>query len=304
LCGSDINRIRYTTSEEPRVLGHEVAGQVVQVADGVTEFAVGDRVAIGHVHIPCGHCVYCRHGRPAMCRQFKRTKIDPGGYAEYVAVSADHLAHTVIKIPEDVSFAAATFVDPLACCMRGLSLSQVRPFDRVVVVGVGIMGLLFVQLLREIQAVAIAIDISDTRLQNAVACGAQHAFDSRHAPITPRVMEATHGEGADTVVLTFLNQQVLDEAVQLVRDGGNLCVFGPPVSEERMDLEMFGFFRRELHLFSSYSSAIEDMELALHWISSRKVDVERMITGETDLEGMLSAVAALDDHQYKIIVKP
>ena len=304
LCGSDINRIRYTASDEQRVLGHEVAGEVMEVDRGVTEFGVGDRVAIGHVHIPCMRCVYCRHGRPAMCRQFKRTKIEPGGYAEYVAVSADHLAHTVFKIPEGVSYAAATFIDPLACCLRGLGLSEVGAFDRVVVVGVGIMGLLFLQLLREHGAEALAVDISEARLQTARAFGARHVFNSSHGPVAPQVLAATQGEGADTVLLSFLNQTVLDDAIEYVRDGGNLCIFAPPVTEARLNVEMFGFFRRELHMVSSYSSVGPDLELALNWIASGKVEVERMITGETTLEGLQACVAALDEHQYKIIVRP
>jgi L-iditol 2-dehydrogenase len=304
LCGSDLNRIRFTSATEPRVIGHEIAGDVAAVDESVTQFKVGDRVAIGHVHVPCMHCVYCRHGSPAMCRQFKETKVVPGGYAEYVAVSPDHIAHTIIKIPEHVSYAAATFVDPLACCIRALDTAGIRPFDRVVIVGAGIMGLLFVQLLRELQAESWVFDISDYRLEMAKAFGANHVFNSKEGNTPDKVLSLTNGEGADIVLVTFITQATLDDAMQYVRDGGKLCVFAPPNKDPEYKLDFFSFFRRELKMFSTYSFFLEHLEMSMLYIATKKIDVESMITGTTNLEGMLSAVAAMDDRQIKLIVSP
>ncbi len=304
LCGSDLNRIRFTTTSDPRVIGHEIAGDVAAVDEGVTQFKVGDRIAIGHVHIPCMHCVYCRHGSPAMCRQFKESHVTPGGYAEYVAVSPDHMAHTIVKIPDHVSYADATFVDPLACCIRALDTSNILPFDRVVVVGAGIMGLLFVQLLRELQAESWVFDISDARLDMAKAFGANHVFNSKEGNIAEKVLSLTNGEGADVVLVTFITQDTLDEAMQYVRDGGKLCIFAPPNKDPEYKLDFFSFFRRELKMYSTYSFFLEHLEMSMLYIASKKIDVERMITGTTNLEGMLSAVAAMDDRQIKLIVSP
>lgn len=304
LCGSDINRIRYTTSDDVRVLGHEMTGEIVKIDPNVTDLEVGDRVAVGHVHIPCMHCDYCRHGSPAMCRQFKAVRVEPGGYAEYVALTHDHLAHSVIRIPDDVSDDAATFIDPLGCCLRAVNKSKVRPFDKVVVVGTGIMGQLFVMLLSKMKAEVIAVDISDYRLQKAREFGAAHTIKADNENLAEEILKITSGQGVDTVFLTFLNQVILDNALAYVRDGGNLCIFAPPVHELELKMDYFSFFRRELHMFSSYSSHIDEIIDTMDWITSKEVDVEKIITGTTDLDNLLDTVKNLTDKDFKIIVKP
>jgi L-iditol 2-dehydrogenase len=304
LCGSDLNRIRYTTSTEPRVIGHEVAGDIVAVDEGVTLFKPGERVAVAHVHIPCGHCRYCKHGAPAMCKQFKESRIIPGGYSQYIALSADHLAHTTIRIPEGVSYAAATFMDPVACCLNAINKSQVSIFDRVAVVGVGIMGQIFVQMLKELQAESFVMDVSQARLERARRYGANHVFNSAEGGVVEKILSLTNNEGVDVVLLTFLTQQILDEAMAYTRDGGKLVVFAPPIKELELKMNYFDFFRREMRMFSSYSSSIADIETTMQWIASKKVDVEDLITGYCTLDTFQSTVEAIDDRQLKIIVEP
>lgn len=304
LCGSDINRIRFTTSDDVRVLGHEMTGEIVKIDPNVTDYKIGDHVAVGHVHIPCMHCDYCRHGSPAMCRQFKQVRVEPGGYAEYVALTHDHLAHSVIAIPEGVTDAAATFIDPLGCCLRAVNKSKVLPFDKVVVVGTGIMGQLFVMLLKKLQVEVIAVDISEYRLEKAKEFGAAHALKADNEKLAEEILKITDGKGVDTVFLTFLNQSILDNAMSYVRDGGNLCVFAPPVKELELKIDYFSFFRRELHMFSSYSSYIDEIVDTFHWITSKKVDVEKLITGTSDLDNLLDTVKNLTDRDFKIIVNP
>lgn len=304
LCGSDINRIRHTNSDEARVLGHEVVGEIVSIENQSVDFKIGERVAVGHVHVPCMHCVYCRGGSPAMCRHFKSIRIEPGGYAEYIALTPDHLSHSVLRIPENVTDAAATFIDPLACCLRAVQMSEVAAFDRVVVVGAGIMGLLFVQLMRELHAECFVIDVSTHRLDVAKQFGAQHTYESSGAGLVDEIRSHTDGQGTDVVLFTYLNQQILSDALAYARDGARLCVFAPPIKTLDLQMDFFDFFRREMRMFSSYSSTMADLESAMQWIASGRVDVEAMITGHSDLEGMLEAVEGLDDTQLKIIIEP
>jgi len=304
LCGSDLNRIKFTTSDEARIIGHEVAGDIVAVDDGVTSFQVGDPVAVGHVHIPCGHCVYCRHGSPAMCKQFKETRIVPGGYSQYIALSADHLAHTTIPIPEGVSYAAATFLDPVACCLNAVAKAEVKMFDRVAVVGLGIMGQIFVQVLKELGAESFVMDISQPRLERACRYGADYSFDSRQEGLVEEILNLTDQAGVDVTLLTFLTQDILDQAMAYTRDGGRLIVFAPPVRELELKLNYFDFFRREMRMLSSYSSTTADIETTMQWIASKKVDVEDLITGNCNLDTFQAAVEKMDDRQIKVIVEP
>jgi len=304
LCGSDINRIRHTTSTENRVIGHEISGTVVEMDSVVTQFKIGDRVAVGHVHVPCMHCIYCRKGSPAMCRHFKETRVEPGGYAEYVSVLPDHIAHSILKIPESVTFPQATFIDPLGCVMRAVTLSRIGPFERAAVVGTGIMGMLFVQLLSQMNVESFILDISEHRLGLAREFGATKVFNTGNVNAEESIHQATDGQGVDVVFLTFLTQQILDDAMGYIRDGGTLVVFAPPIKELGLKLNYFDFFRREMRMVGSYSSVLEDIEVAMRWIESGKINVDRLITGYSNLENMLDTVARLDDRQLKIIIHP
>src|SRR5208282_2976189 len=117
LCGTDIVKIYNESLQPPIPLGHEVAGRIEELGSGATKFKVGDRVVVAH-HVPCFECHYCRRGHPSMCREFKRTNLFPGGLAQFVRVSEQHLKHTTFKIPAKVGFTEASQTEPLACCLR------------------------------------------------------------------------------------------------------------------------------------------------------------------------------------------
>lgn len=305
ICGSDVIKIRNTRSADARVIGHEIAGDVVALApDAALPFEIGDRVVVGHVHVPCGHCTYCQHGNPSMCHTFKKTNIDPGGYAEYIAVSPDHAAHTILPIPENVSYDEATFVDPVGCVLHAIDLSAIRPNDRVAVVGVGLMGLLFTSILSQIGVDVFAFDISDARLEKARKYGAKHVYNTASVDPVEDVLRQTNGEGVDVVALTIVLQDTVDRTFAMIRDGGRICTFAGPVGSEPMKMDFYSFFRRELSMVSSYSATMTDMGAAMRWISSGKVPVAEFITGSCDLSGILDAVKGLDEHSYKVMVHP
>jgi len=305
ICGSDVIKIRNTRSSEPRVIGHEVAGTVVAVAPGAAiPYVVGDRVAVGHVHVPCGYCTYCQHGTPSMCRTFKETNIDPGGYAEYIAVSPDHIAHTILPIPENLSFDEATFIDPVGCVLHAIDLCGIRPNDRVGVVGVGLMGLLFTTILNQLSVETFAFDISDARLEKASDYGAQHTYNTDSVDPRESIRKLTSDEGLDHVILTVILQETINSTFDIIRDGGRICTFAGPVGSEPLQMDFYSFFRRELSMVSSYSATMADMGAAMQWIATGKVPVAEFITGTCDLEGILPAVKGMDEHSYKVMVHP
>jgi L-iditol 2-dehydrogenase len=134
LCGSDIAKLADPAARVPAVLGHEVVGDVVEAGEGVAGFAVGDRVVAAH-HVPCGECHYCRRGSESMCRAFKESNLDPGGFAEFVRVPAANVRSATFRVPEHLTDEEASFVEPLACCLRAVERARVQPGDTAVVVG-------------------------------------------------------------------------------------------------------------------------------------------------------------------------
>ena len=148
------------------------------------------------------------------------------------------------------------------------------------------------------KAEVIAVDISEYRLQKAREFGAAHTIKADNESLAEEILKITGGQGVDTVFLTFLNQVILDNALAYVRDGGNLCIFAPPVHELELKMDYFSFFRRELHMFSSYSSRIDEIIDTMDWITSKEVDVEKIITGTTDLDNLLDTVKNLTDKDF------
>lgn len=173
LCGSDIAKIVAPPAAGPTVVGHEVVGDVVAAGVGAP-FAVGERVVAAH-HVPCGDCHYCRRGSASMCRTFKASNLDPGGFAEFVRVPAENVRHATFRLPAHVSDEAASFVEPLACCLRAVRRARVEAGDTAVVVGLGSIGCLFVQLLKRAGAFVAGADVLPGRAKFA---------DSRELTVT------------------------------------------------------------------------------------------------------------------------
>src|SRR5438105_15866886 len=174
LCGSDIAKLADPAARVPAVLGHEVVGDVVEAGEGVAGFAVGDRVVAAH-HVPCGECHYCRRGSESMCRAFKESNLDPGGFAEFVRVPAGNVRAATFRVPDHLTDEEASFVEPLACCLRAVERARVQPGDTALVVGLGSIGCLFVQLCVRAGAGVIVTDQDTARADPARRFGATGA---------------------------------------------------------------------------------------------------------------------------------
>ena len=299
LCGSDILKIS-GTSPAPAVFGHEVVGDVVDVGPEVDGFAVGDRVVAAH-HVPCFTCHYCLRGSTSMCRTFKRTNLDPGGFAELVRVPRVNVAHATFRIPAHVSDAAASFVEPLGCCLRAVRRAGVRAGDTAVVVGLGSIGCLFVQLLRRAGARVVGSDPVRQRAELAARLGAE-AFD--HPPdAAARVRELSDGRGADLVMITAGGASVLPWATDLARDGGAAHVFGGGVGTAALSLE--SLYHRELTVTATYSSSPADLAEAHGLVVGEAVVTEPLLTHRVPLGDVMRGVELMRRREaLKVLVTP
>ena len=175
ICGSDVMEW-YRVARAPMVLGHEVAGEVVQVGEGVERFNEGDAMVVTH-HVPCNACHYCLSGHHTVCDTLRETSFDPGGFAEYLRVPAINVDRGVFKLPGGLSFEEASFAEPLACVLRGQQRANIRPGQSVLVLGSGLAGLLHINLARTLGAGRIvATDMVEYRFEAARKFGADFAF--------------------------------------------------------------------------------------------------------------------------------
>ena len=300
LCGSDIAKIVDPSTPAPLVLGHEVVGEIVALGPGVTDCAIGDRVVAAH-HVPCGDCHYCRRGSESMCHAFKASNLDPGGFAEYVRVPAPNVRHALFRVPRHVTDEAASFVEPLACCLRSVRRARVAPGDTVVVVGLGSIGCLFVQLLRRAGAVVVGCDPIAARAELARRLGAAAAGPASAAAAAQR--ELSGGRGADQVIVTGGGTDVLPWAVESLRDGGTVHYFAS--DGDTLPLRLETLYHRELTLTATYSSSPSDLAEAFRLIVAGEVSVDRLVTHRVTLPGLHRGVDLMRRREaLKVYVTP
>jgi L-iditol 2-dehydrogenase len=301
LCGSDIAKVGAAGTRVPLVLGHELVGEVAEVGAGVDGFAPGDRAVAAH-HVPCGDCHFCRRGSASMCAAFKTSNLDPGGFAELVRVPAPNVRHATFKVPPHVSDEAASFVEPLACCLRAVRRAQVAPGDSSVVIGVGSIGCLFIQLLRRAGARVVGVDLLAERAALAKRLGAEAAGPPDAA--LGAVRGLTDGRGADQVLVTGGGTSVLPWATAAVRDGGSIHYFaGGPGDALPVPLETL--YKRELTLTTTYSSSPADLAEAFAIVAAEEVSVATLVTHRLPLDRLAEAVTLMRRQAaLKVFVTP
>ncbi len=283
LCGSDLAKI-IGRAEPPVILGHELAGRVVEVGEDVSAFQSGDRVVVAH-HVPCGACQYCRHGNPSMCAAFKASNIFPAGFSDYVRVPAENARQTTLLLPDSLSDEGASFTEPLACCLRAVRRSALLPGDTALVIGLGSIGLQMAQAIKALveDMSVIGIDLREDRLALARRLGIDLALRADADDLAAQVRARTEGRGVDVAVLTAGGARAVQQAVQLIRAGGMLNIFAcPPGLIAPLDLS--AIYHHELTVTASYSSSPADLRTALELLTAGKVRVADLISHRLPLE--------------------
>jgi L-iditol 2-dehydrogenase len=295
LCGSDILKITGAASP-PVSLGHELTGTVV--ASHTPRFATGQRLVVAH-HVPCGACAYCLRGSPTMCVQFKASHLDPCGLAQYVRVPAAHVAHTTLPLPDDLGDEAASFTEPLACCLHALDRARLDTVEDAVVVGLGAMGLLLLRalLVRRSGARVVGVDPLPDRRDLALGCGAAAAV----APDAGQVFAAVNGRrtearGADLVALAVGAPSALPTAQAVVRDGGEILVFAAQ-PDAPVVFDLWDCYHRELRVTTSYSSTPADLRAALDLLAAGRVRADTLISHRLPLAAFHEGVALARTHR-------
>ena len=284
------------------VLGHEVVGDVVAVGAGVHRFAPGDRLVVAH-HVPCFACHYCRRGSVSMCRHFKRINLDPGGFAELVRVPAPNVEHAAFRLPPELSDEAASFTEPLACCLRAVKRTGLVPGDTALVVGLGSIGCLLVQLLTLAGASAVlGDDVRPDRRALGRSVGARVADDP--AGLDALVAEVSDGRGVDCVVITAGGAAVLPAAAARVRDGGTLHYFAGGAGES-LPLGLAALYHRELTIGSTYSSSPAELAEAFELLARGRVRVDGLISHRLPLARLGEGIDLMRRHEaVKVYVTP
>jgi len=329
ICGSDLHAYKEGIFSRPGfVMGHELAGEVVEVGNRVEHIAVGDRVVpLGRVrektcgecfwcqrgqpqwclsisHKPCGECTQCRSGKWWLCEQNQRYMgmgySRNGGYAEYMFVPEANINRNVYKVPDSVIFEEATFLEPLWGAYKWVEMANPQPRDTAVVTGLGTIGLLVMQVLKHHVARVFVSDISEKRLQLAKELGADVVINASREDPLARVIELTgtgrsfSGKGggcADIVIECSGSPAAFKQAIEMTRTGGHIVLVG--LYEQEISFDVNRIIHKQLKLVSSFNPgrrpAPKEISDCMDLIASGKVKVRPLISHEFPLDEIMNA---------------
>jgi L-iditol 2-dehydrogenase len=313
ICHTDLKKIEYDLLPPPRVFGHETAGVVAAVGEGVVGFAPGDRVIAFH-HIPCRNCFYCDRGLFAQCRVYKQVGItagfDPagGGFAQFVRVMDWIVRDGVEKVPPHVPLDRACLVEPLNTCLKAVVTAGPQPGDFCVVLGQGPIGLIFTGLVNRTGASVAATDTLPSRLAVGRRFGAGQTWDARTTPdLAERVKSMTGGRGADLVIVAVSAPGIVDQAISLSRPGAKVLLFSQTSSKERVDISGADICVGERMLMGSYSASVNLQKESARLVFSDELPLDELISHRLPLNEIRSGfeIARRPDNQtLKVVVQP
>jgi len=304
ICGSDVMEW-YRIKKAPRVLGHEIAGEIIEIGQDVERYKIGDRVFVSH-HIPCNTCHYCLNGFQTVCDTLRSTNFDPGGFAEYIRVPELNVNRGVFLLPKTISFEEGVFIEPLACVLRGQRLARFTPGQTVFVIGSGISGVLHIALARTSGAGRImATDIHEYRLKAAKEFGADEAIFAKE--VTPsRLRQMNQGRLFDLVIVCAGTLSAYSQALESVDRGGTVLCFAPIEPGVHFSFPFFDFWNDGIHLLPTYGGSPFDITCAIELIRSRRLPVKEMITHRLSLAetGLGFKLVVEAKESMKVIIEP
>ncbi len=301
ICGTDVMQW-YRQKKAPRVLGHEMAGEIVDAGGGVKEFKKGDRVFVSH-HVPCYNCRYCAEGNFTACESLHTGNYDPGGFSEYIRVPEQNVKFGTFRLPDEISFEEAAMIEPLACAVLGNRELDVRRQHTVLVIGAGISGLLHIRLAKLKGSTVVATDVNKYRLDKALEFGADHVFNA--ADYSPAALKKINeGRLAERVIVCAGVRQAVDNAISSVDRRGRILFFAVP--EGDIHIPAMNFWRDELTIKFSYGAAPADLEGAIELIHGGMVNVKKMVTHRVPLSDIGSGFKLVSQakESLKVVIVP
>ena len=319
ICGTDLKKIHSGSHSAPRIFGHEMAGTIAMVGAGVSHFAIGDRVMAYH-HIPCGQCYYCRKQTFAQCETYKKVGCTAGfapaggGFAKYIRVMewiVGRVGKTagLIRIPDDIPFEQASFIEPVNTCYKAVRLLGLEPDETVLVMGQGPIGILLAALARRTGATVLTSDLYAERHAIAAKFGLDRPLDAR-GDVVAAAKDATDGRGADVALVAVGSDALVRVAMDAIRPGGRVMLFASTQHGET-PFDPAAVCMNEKTLMGSYSASVEIndevAQLVFEGHRDGSFDLTRLISHRFPLEDAVKAIDLASHPEagsMKIVIKP
>jgi len=241
ICGTDVMQW-YRIKKTPRVLGHEMSGEIVALGKGVENFRKGGRVFVSH-HVPCYMCHHCVQGNYTACESLHTGNYDPGGFSEYIRVPENNVRYGTFLLPGGVTFEDATMIEPLGCVIAGQNQLGLKKGQTVLIIGSGVSGILHIQLAKVKGAKVIATDINEYKLNKALELGADTVINANTYSVD-ELKRINNNRLADIVIVCAAARKAVEDAVSSVDRKGKILFFAVP--EQDITIPSVRFWRDEI----------------------------------------------------------
>jgi L-iditol 2-dehydrogenase len=312
ICGTDLKKISTGSHSAPRIFGHETSGMIVTAGEGVTSYSLGERVMVFH-HIPCRDCFYCNRKVFAQCPVYKKVGVTAGyepsggGFAEYVRVM-DWIVQRggVVRIPQNVSYEQAAFIEPINTCQKGIETLRLQPEETVLVIGQGPIGMMLAKLSQATGARVFASDMYAQRLTAARSFGITDTIDASKEDATQRIRQNTDGRGADAVIVAVAGNALVQIALDATRPGGRVLLFAQ-TTRSQATMDPSAVCMDEKFLLGSYSASVDLQKESERFVFSGDMDMSRLVTHRFPLEQAVEGIKLAMHPQpdsLKIVITP
>jgi L-iditol 2-dehydrogenase len=301
ICGTDVMEW-YRIKKAPRVLGHEMAGEIVDTGNSVKGFRKGDRVFVSH-HVPCYKCRHCTQNNYTACESLHTGNYDPGGFAEYIRAPEENVKYGTFILPESLSFDEAAMIEPMGCAIAGQNIIDVKEDQTVLIIGSGISGILHIQLSKLKRAKVIVTDVAEDRLKKAKEFGADYVIDADKYTIE-ELKRINNNKPADVVIVCAAAKNAIENALSSVDRKGKILFFAVP--ETDMTIPSQRFWRDEISLFFSYGAGPAEIREAIDMIDKGLINAKKMITHKVPLSEIMNGFRLVSEarNSLKVIVVP
>jgi len=306
ICGSDVEKVFGKYGQPSMRLGHEPAGIITQVGSEVKNFSIDDRVFTHH-HVACysDDCHECSHENETMCKKYYESNLEPCGLADEYIVPEWNVKHGgVLRIPDSMSFEEAAMIEPLACCVRAWNKFRHKKNDSIAILGVGPTGIMHALLAKLYDCGKIfCIDLNEFRLDFAKKFETI-TINSGNTNALEKIKSETANQGVDVVIVSTSSLNALKDAVNFVRKGGTIVMFGVPSKGAKVDLDMSEIYSKGITIVNSYAASDDDTRNALDLIATQRINVSQLITHKYNLQECQQAFvhAKSGDNAMKIII--
>ncbi len=278
ICGSDIQNVFADSCKPTSKLGHEITGTIVKVGKGFNEKNYeGKRVFVNH-HAPCNICHYCIHGNETMCDKFT-DNIFPCGISEKIILSEWIVNNqSIFELPDSMTFEEGSMIEPLACCIRGWKKISFVKGDSVLIFGIGPIGILHAMLAKIYGASTIyCVDINENKVSFCKKMNLGICVNGRTSEIDC-LIDLNDRLSPDLIIIATSDMSVLPKSVDIIRKGGTILIFGEPQKEINVNVDINKIYSKEVRLLTTYAATNEEIHEALHMITKKEIDVNKIIT--------------------------